>query len=296
MKRIATQKNGFWKRVALNVPFVLMIAFMLALFGGGLLLLVYAIASYFAFQSSMILLILAGAGILAIGAGLWLIVAFKKYYSFYDKKMGWEYPDAPETQEKSVVDGKKTFKDYVTLPNVALCVLALGALLTIVSAGLGCVNRDKWVADTKAFMESNGYYSNVEHRQHRDSLLPTSSSEQKINKIEIDFIEKQAVVIYTSDADKLGYASYDYYVKFDGQLSFSRTADGTVKIKESAPPVYEETALKKMFFFIFKDFDVEKQVLIYLPEDAREDMPNYIEISGENVIFAVSDESEREQD
>ena len=69
-----------------------------------------------------------------------------------------------------------------------------------------------------------------------------------------------------------------------------------MKIKESAPPVYEETALKKMFFFIFKDFDVEKQVLIYLPEDAREDMPNYIEISGENVIFAVSDESEREQD
>ena len=39
MKRIATQKNGFWKRVVINIPFILMIALMIALFGGGLLLL-----------------------------------------------------------------------------------------------------------------------------------------------------------------------------------------------------------------------------------------------------------------
>ena len=88
MKRIATQKNGFWKRVAINVPFVLMIALMIALFGGGLLLIFYSIASLFAFKSSMIFLILAGAGLIAIGAGLGLIVAYKKYFEFYNKKMG----------------------------------------------------------------------------------------------------------------------------------------------------------------------------------------------------------------
>ena len=288
MKRIATQKNGFWKRVAINVPFVLMIALMIALFGGGLLLIFYSIASLFAFKSSMIFLILAGAGLIAIGAGLGLIVAYKKYFEFYNKKMGWEYPDAPKKEDKSVVDGKKTFKDYVTLPNVALVVLALGALFTIISAALGCINRDKWVDDTKTFMESNGYYSNVEHRTHKDTILETGTSD-RINRIEINFIEKQAVIIYTTDADKLGSVNYDYYVKFSNQLSFTRSKDGTVTITESAPPVIEETTLKKLFFFIFKDFNVEKQVLIYLPEDTKEDMPNYIEIVGEKVIYAVTE-------
>lgn len=202
--------------------------------------------------------------------------------------MGWEYPDAPKKEDKSVVDGKKTFKDYVTLPNVALVVLALGALFTIISAALGCINRDKWVDDTKTFMESNGYYSNVEHRTHKDTILETGTSD-RINRIEINFIEKQAVIIYTTDTDKLGSVNYDYYVKFSNQLSFTRSKDGTVTITESAPPVIEETALKKLFFFIFKDFDVEKQVLIYLPEDTKKDMPNYIEIVGEKVIYAVTE-------
>lgn len=292
MKRIATQKNGFWKRVAINVPFVLMVALMIALFGGGLLLIFYSIASLFAFKSSMIFLILAGAGLIAIGAGLGLIVAYKKYFEFYNKKMGWEYPDAPKKEDKSVVDGKKTFKDYVTLPNVALVVLALGALFTIISAALGCINRDKWVDDTKTFMESNGYYSNVEHRTHKDTILETGTSD-RINRIEINFIEKQAVIIYTTDTDKLGSVYYDYYVKFSNQLSFTRSKDGTVTITESAPPLIEETALKKLFFFIFKDFNVEKQVLIYLPEDTKEDMPNYIEIVGEKVIYAVTETPKR---
>lgn len=106
MKRIATQKNGFWKRVFINIPFVLLIALMIALFGGGLLLIFYSIASLFAFKSAMIFLILAGAGVIAIGAGLALIVAYRKYFDFYNKKMGWEYPDKPKKEQKSVVDGK----------------------------------------------------------------------------------------------------------------------------------------------------------------------------------------------
>lgn len=288
MKRIATQKNGFWKRVFINIPFVLLIALMIALFGGGLLLIFYSIASLFAFKSAMIFLILAGAGVIAIGAGLALIVAYRKYFDFYNNKMGWEYPDKPKKEQKSVVDGKKSVKDYFTLSNISLAVLAIGALFTIISAALGCINRDNWVADTKSFMESNGYYSNVDHRMHSETVHATGTSE-KVGKIVLNFTEKQAVIIYTSEPSKLGMVSYDYYVKFPNQLSFNRSSDGTITINEATPPVIKETTIKKLFFFLFKDFNVEKQVLIYLPVDAKEGMPNYIEIVGNNVIYAAND-------
>ena len=138
MKRIATQKNGFWKRVVINIPFILMIALMIALFGGGLLLLFYAIASCFAFKSAMVFLVLAGAGLIAIGIGVGFIDIYKKYYAFYNKKMGWEFPDVPQKEEKTVVsDGKKNNKKYVAVSNSEVAVLAVGAKCTIVSAALG---------------------------------------------------------------------------------------------------------------------------------------------------------------
>ena len=114
MKRIATQKNGFWKRVGINIPFVLMIAAMVALFSGCLLMWFYAIASLFAFKSSMIFLILAGAGTLCLGLGLALIPAYKKYYDFYNKKMGWEFPDKPKKEEKTTVDDDNQDGNYCT--------------------------------------------------------------------------------------------------------------------------------------------------------------------------------------
>lgn len=72
--------------MGINIPFVLMITAMVALFSGCLLMWFYAIASIVAFKSSMIFLILAGAGTLCLGLGLALIPAYRKYHEFYDKK------------------------------------------------------------------------------------------------------------------------------------------------------------------------------------------------------------------
>ena len=269
MKRIATQKNGFWKRVGINIPFVLMIAAMVALFSGCLLMWFYAIASLFAFKSSMIFLILAGAGTLCLGLGLALIPAYKKYYDFYNKKMGWEFPDKPEKEEKTTVDdGKKSFKDYFTLSNISLAIIALGAVFTIISAALGCINRDTWVDATSSFMKESGYMTEPTHIQN--------------------FKDKQAVIIYvgTESPDKLGFVTYDYYIKYENQIVKTRTKDGVITLTETPAPKLDDTAIKKIFFFMFKDFDVEKQVLIYLPEDTREGAPNEIKIIGDNVIYA----------
>lgn len=279
MKRIATQKNGFWKRVVINIPFILMIALMVAMFGGGLLLLFYSIASCLAFKSAMVFLVTAGAGLIAIGIGIGFIDIYKKYYAFYNKKMGWVFPDAPEKEEKTVVtDGSKSFKDYLTVSNIAIVVLALGAVFTIISAALGCVKREKWVEALSTFMDESGYYTEVQSRQLQDYT-------GDVDTIEIDFDDKQALIIYTTDKDKAGFVTYSYYEKYKNQVVITKS-NGVVTLTETPAPKRDDTAIKRLFFFMFKDFDVEKQVKIYLPDDAREGMPNEIKIGGTNVIYA----------
>lgn len=298
MKRIATQKNGFWKRVGINIPFVLMIAAMVALFSGCLLLWFYAIASLFAFKSSMIFLILAGAGTLCLGVGLALIPAYKKYYAFYNKKMGWKFPDKPEQEKKTTVnDGKKSFKDYFTVSNVSLAIIALGAVFTIISAALGSINRDTWVNDTADFMKESGYLNEPMHVANlKDTIQKQNVGDEDINTIVVDFKDKQAVIIYvgTESPDKLGFVTYDYYVKYENQVVKTRTKDGVITLSESPAPKLDDTTIKKLFFFMFKDFDVEKQVKIYLPEDTKEGAVNEIKIVGDNVIFAKPEKSEQE--
>lgn len=300
MKRIATQKNGFWKRVGINIPFVLMITAMVALFSGCLLMWFYAIASLFAFKSSMIFFILAGAGTLCLGLGLALIIAYRKYYEFYDKKMGWEYPDKPKKEDKTTVnDGTKSIKDYVTPPNISLAIIALGAVFTIISAALGCINRETWVNDTASFMKESGYMTEPMHVVNlKDPIQGQTAGDSEINTINIDFKEKQAVIVYvgTESPDKLGFVTYDYYIKYENQVVKTRTKDGVITLSESPAPKRDDTTIKKLFFFMFKDFDVEKQVIIYLPEDKREGAPKPIKIIGENVIYAKPTTSTSEQD
>lgn len=287
MKRIATQKNSLLKRVAINIPFVLMIALMLALFGGGLLLAFYAFASIFAFHSAMICLILLGAGTLAIGAGLGVICLYKKYYGFYNKKMGWEFPDKPKKEDKTVAyDQKKPLKAYLTLPNIAIAVLALGAAFTIISAALGSINREDWERETSSFLEQDGYYDSAQWRSITQSLLADQNHDE-ISRIEITLIDKEAVIIYSDDTTLRGSTSINYYEKFRNQISFSISANGTLTINENPAPVVEKTTIRRLFFFMFKDFYVEKQIQITLPISEKED----IEIVGDEsqIIYAQED-------
>ncbi len=286
MKRIATQKNGFWKRVGINIPFILMIALMIALFGGGLLFWFYAFASIFAFKSAMIFLIIFGAGTIAIGIGIGFIELYKKYYDFYNKKMGWEFPDAPKKEEKTVVnDGKKSFKDFITVSNIAIVMLALGAVLTVISAGLGCINRDVWVEETSSFMRSYGYFDSVEHRQ----LNQNHATNDKISTINFDLIEKNVAIVYSSDTSQNGKATFDYYIKFENQLTITRN-NGIITIKENPAPEVNST-LKNLFFFIFEDFDVEKQIVLTLPYGTQVGEHDEIKINGNNIIYAIQTES-----
>ena len=73
---------------------------------------------------------------------------------------------------------------------------------------------------------------------------------------------------------------------YENQIVKTRTKDGVITLTETPAPKLDDTAIKKIFFFMFKDVDVEKQVLIYLPEDTREGAPNEIKIIGDNVIYA----------
>lgn len=173
--------------------------------------------------------------------------------------MGWEFPDVPQKEEKTVVsDGKKSFKDYLTVSNIAIAVLAVGAVCTIISAALGCINREKWVEATSTFMNESGFFTEVEHRQTKDSVNEIEGSD-KLNTIVVDFTDKQAVIVYTTDLDKIGFATYDYYIKFENQVIKTRSSNGVVTLTESPSPKRDDTAIKRLFFFMFKDFDVENK-------------------------------------
>lgn len=279
MKRIATQENSIPKRILINIPFVLIVALSIALFGGGLLSLFYAIVCGVAFQSSMVCLVLLGAGFIMISAGLGCILLYKKYEGFYNKKMGWIFPDKKEEIKKKPNDPKE-FKDYITLPNISIVVLAIGALLTLVSALLGCTDRAKWVDAISTFRQYNGYYEDI-----NPVLLDYPSTESNsIEKIEIQLIDKVAVVIYTDDENRQDKISINAYTKFVDQLVI-KNSNGALNIAENPSPKRNET-LDKLLFFVFDDFSVERQVLIYIPKSQKE----YIEIVGEDIIYPEPDD------
>lgn len=174
---------------------------------------------------------------------------------FLQQKMGWEFPDKPKKEEKTTVDdGKKSFKDYFTLSNISLAIIALGAVFTIISAALGCINRDKWVEDTSSFMKESGFYNQVEHRQMKDSVQAQNAGDKNISTINIDFKDKQAVIIYvgTESPDKLGFVTYDYYIKYENQIVKTRTKDGVITLTETPAPKLDDTTNKKIFFLCSK--------------------------------------------
>lgn len=266
MKNDQTKQNNLLN-IALIIPFVLIFALMISLFACGLILIFYAFASIVAFNSAMICLILIGAGLLAIGAGLALILAYKKYLSFYKKKLG--KLDSNPKQEKTVAHEHKSFKDYLTLSNIALTIVAIGAVFTLISACLGSIKRENWQSETASFRTQNGYYDSTQYRPLKHSLVKDNNTDA-VDHIEIDLQNKEAVIVYTTDLSQVGYVDIDYYEKFQNQVVVSRNKRGKITITENTLQGYKESAIKKIFFFMFDDSRQTKQIIITLPSSQKD--------------------------
>lgn len=265
MKRIPTQENGFWKRVFINIPFILLVALMIAFFGGGLLLVFYSIVSVVAFNSAMIYLIVAGAGCILIGLGLLLITAYKKYFEFYNKKMGWKYVEDESKPQRTVTYANKTalqtVKKYLTVANVGLGILALGSLFAIISAGLGCIDRENWVEAIGGFREERGYYTDI--RNESVSFSDSSVTEIQIVQSASDDRRKEIIVIYTNLSARQGRVEVAGYKKFDGDFNVS-FKDPTVTVSVGEAPKRTQP-LERLLFFVFDDYVAEKQINVYIP-------------------------------
>ncbi len=288
MKRIPTKENGFFKRLVINIPFVLIVALIVACFFAAATLVFYGIVCTVAFKSAMICLILLGAAFILAAAGLGLILGFKAYYKFYDRVMGWQYVDTAhkeeETPTSSVVSDKKPISSYFTLSNISLAILAVGAVLTIISAALGSINRENWVKAIGPYREAHGYYEDVHRLLPEYQIENIATHKCTLTTINIDFNGKQAVIIYTTEQERLGKVSVVAYTAFEGQLSFSISKDlTTLSLVESPPPDRRKTTLDKLLFFaddILKTIPSENQVLIYVPENFKDD----IKIVGDYIV------------
>ena len=285
MKRISTQKNSFLKRLLINIPFVLIVTLTAACFFGGAVLVFYCFVTAAAFHSAMISLILIGAGLILIGAGLGLILAFKRYYVFYDKQMGWEYPDRKPPEDVTTVDGKKPLKAYFSLSNIALAFLLFGAIFTIVSAALGCISRDKWVSAIRPYREDHGYFGDVQKIALSFSVEDASAHDYTLEEIDVDLISKQVIVIFTDDSDKLGLLTVEAYISYKDQLTFANDSPPITRfsISETPAPETPETTLDKLLFFaedVLRSVPSEKQVRIYLPLALKDK----VQINGDYIL------------
>lgn len=296
MKRIATQKNGIGKRILINIPFILLIALMTACFGGGLLLVFYSIVSVIAFNSAMIYMIVAGAGAILIGIGLCLIAVYKKYYAFYNKKMGWKYEKEEKPVEKTVTYANKPaserIKKLLTVSNVGIAILALGSVFAIISAALGSIDRANWVNAIGGFKEQRGYYTDVENKPFFYSIAGRQDiGEKPANKITISQSgerKKEIVVVYTKLKDKQGLIGISGYKKFDNDFSSSRKPEGnndTININIGNAPALT-SPLDKLLFFVFNDYIVEKQIFIYIPYNEKD---NIVVEQVDQILYQNSD-------
>ncbi len=275
--KIDSTQHGFWERFLINIPFVLIVILIVACIGVGALALFYTFVCSVAFKSAMISLLLFGGSFIFVGIGLLMIEVFKKYHKFYEKKMD-VAPPSEEVATKTYDTKQKTFKDYLTYENVCLAILLVGAILCIISAALGSIERDKWIEDTKSYYNQAGYYN-----ENKDFTLSYRvdgqlASDKQVEKIVIELENKVAVVKYDSSVRDL--ITIDGYSSYDGQLSvFSLDNNRQIKLSEGDAPTLDG-ALEKLMFFLWIDTKYERQVIITIPEAYR----TTIEIVGEYIL------------
>ena len=296
MKRIPTPKNGFWKKAAMNIPFVLLIALMIAFFGGGLLLMFYSIVSVIAFNSAMIYLIVAGAGAILVGLGLCLITAYQKYFVFYSKKMGRKYIADDKKREKTVTYTNKpaaaTIKKYLTVTNVGLAILALGSIFAIISAALGSIDRANWVDAIGGFKDEHGYFADIQ------PAAASLSTDQKtinvsIRQPESNNRKKKVIVIYTKTKDRQHFVSAESYIRFHDDVKYSKTIDGTndTLIVDIGEPPEVSDSLGKLLFFVFNDYNAERQIRVYIPYNLRDSENISVDCTADRYLVEESDGS-----
>ncbi len=255
------QKPQSLQKIALCIPFALIVTVIVACIGAGAIALFYAFVCTVAFKSAMISLLLFGGSFVLVGIGLLMIDVFKKYRKFYQKKMGATQDEKPPVNQPS----KKTFKDYLTYENVCYAILLVGTILCIISAALGAIERDKWLSETEQYFNQVGFYNQSKTLNLSYNVEGLSSSEDSIQEIILDLDNKVAVVKYDDNAGDLitiyGYTSYE------GQINVL-TLDNhrQIKICEGEAPSYEG-ALEKLMFFLWTDSATERQIVITIPSE-----------------------------
>ena len=269
MEKIADPTRHSFKERLLPLPLFLLMTLAVLLMLGGALFFMYSIIIVVALNSAMAFLLIFAAGTICVGLGILSLNGFFSYKKYYKNHIQGISYSSPKTDTKD-----KTFKDYLTLQNISLAILLVGAICAIVSAALGAMNRDKWVQAISSYMKQNGYYSDINYREIRYS----AEGESGINSIVIDLNGKNAVVIYSEEESKQSFVIINGYEKYENQIALSKT-NGVLKVSEGQQPALNG-ALEKLLFFMFDENKIESQIKIYIPvtkKDAIKIEGKYIE-------------------
>ena len=253
----------------LPLPFFLLMTVAVALMLGALLFLMYSVVLTVALKSAMVFLIVFAASMICAGFGVLALNGFFAYGKYYKKRKG-----ETAKPEQKPQNAPKSFKDYLTLQNIALLILLVGAVCAIISAALGVINRDKWTKTISPYREKNGYYADINHREIRYTL----GGDESPNKIVVDLDTKNAVIIYTEDETKQSFVLISGYEKYQNQIVLA-LSNNTLTITEGEQPPLDG-ALEKLLFFMFDENKIEKQIKIYVPKAYKD----IIVLQGEHIV------------
>ena len=289
------------KRLAF-VPFGLFILFALAFFAVGVTAFIYSIVTYLAFESAIIFLIIFGSFALSIGIGLLLIDSFVAYKKKYDEKYKQlRHDDEAHAPASTKIVETKKFK--LKFQTVCYCIMVVGAILVLTSAGLALKESDSWeyeetpnendstsdedwqdilgkslgrfaVIAPRIWQTEKGEFL-VEHGYNSSAKLYELVYYKPIDKITLDLKGKNVIVKYTND----DFVMIRGHEKFSGQL-MSIYVNGTLKITENPAPSIEGDTVAEMLGFLFEDSEAEAQIWLYIPLSQKDN----IEIIGDYVI------------
>ena len=276
MKNTSLKDQSQSKRVGYGVLLALILLVALGCAALSMALLVYFGASVDAFSSAMVALVIFGLAL--------LMAAFCVALANVAKKLIQRFLLVPNDNEHiaNTYRTKKDISSIFSLSNIALAIMALGAVFIIISAALGCTDRANWVKVTGPYRDAHGYNQNGTLKSDLKYTVAKDGggmymgadfflTEDAPLKIKLNLRTKRVLIDFDKDNDP-GYISLEFYTNYKDQIAVSPKKSQNVLLLTEAPkPEREDSTAELMLGLsdILHSNLSERTIVIHLNEIYR---------------------------
>lgn len=243
----------------------------------------YAVAIMTAWGSEMVFFLLFGVSFIGVAACIGSCLGFLGYLNkvYYDR-----YPTAAYTAMKQHAAEREASASHVekkkiaTPQNAAYTLLVVAVIFIVVSAGLGCLQQENWLAAKTPYMISKGYLPDCEERT-LTTLINTDDPGNPHLTITA-YVDDRPVVVRYEATNKTEVEIKLYYL-YENNYTVAMSTESSetrIRLNNDAPAITEP--LDKMLGFLFTPTKAEKQIIITVPLAYKDN----VKIVADNVIYA----------